>query len=65
MEKKELQNNYKNKIKLLINYNKHYYDKNNPIVSDKQYDELKKEILLLEKKFKFLKKLYIEFQCYL
>jgi DNA ligase (NAD+) len=55
MEKKELQNNYKNKIKLLINYNKHYYDKNNSIVSDKKYDELKKEILLLEKKFKFLK----------
>ena len=50
MEKKKLQNNYKNKIKLLINYNNNYYDKNNPIVSDKQYDELKNEILLLEKK---------------
>ena len=54
MEKKKIQNNYKDKIKLLITYNKNYYNKNNPIVSDREYDELKKEILLLEQKFKFL-----------
>ena len=27
----------------------------NPLVSDKEYDELKKEIFLLEKKYNFLK----------
>ena len=37
-----------------MKYNKNYYDKSNPIVTDKEYDELKKDILLLEKKYKFL-----------
>ena len=40
---------YKKKIKLLEKYNKFYYQNQNPLVSDKKYDELKNEILLLEK----------------
>ena len=55
MNKKEVEKNYKQKINLIKNYNKHYYDKSNPIISDKDYDELKKKILLLEVKYKFLK----------
>jgi|TARA_Y100000389_G_scaffold172636_1_gene181187 DNA ligase (NAD+) len=55
MEKKVIEKNYIQKIKLLDEYNKHYYDKSSPKVSDKQYDELKKEILLLENKYRFLK----------
>ena len=55
MNKKEIQIQYKKKIKLLNNYNKNYYDKSKPLVNDKEYDELKKETLLLEKKYKFLK----------
>ena len=46
---------YKKKIKLINEYNKFYYNKNSPKVSDKEYDELKKEILSLEDKYKFLK----------
>ena len=55
MSKKEIQIQYKKKIKLLSQYNKSYYDKSKPHVSDKEYDELKKDILSLEEKYKFLK----------
>ena len=54
MDKKEIETNYKKKIKLLTNYNKNYYDKSSPLVSDKEYDNLKQDILLLEQKYKFL-----------
>jgi DNA ligase (NAD+) len=54
MNKKEIEIIYKKKIKLINNYNKNYYDKNNPLVTDKEYDDLKKDILLLEKNYKFL-----------
>ena len=55
MSKKEIQKKYNQKIKLLNRYNKHYFDNSSPIVTDKIYDELKKEILILEKKYIFLK----------
>ena len=55
MIKNELEKIYKQKINLLKKYNKAYFDKNAPIVHDKDYDELKKEILLLEKENNFLK----------
>ena len=45
--------NYKKKLKLLENYNKQYYQNQKPLVSDKEYDELKSEILELEKKYGF------------
>ena len=55
MNKKDIQKKYKEKIELINQFNKFYYDKSNPAVSDKEYDELKKNILLLEIKYKFLK----------
>ena len=58
MKKLIILNNYKKKINLLKKYNKFYYDNSDPIVSDKSYDELKKEILNLEEKYKFLKSNY-------
>jgi len=54
MNKKKIEIIYKKKIKLLNEYNKNYYDKSSPLVSDKKYDDLKKDILLLEKNNKFL-----------
>ena len=45
---------YKKKIKLLIDYNKNYYDANKPLVNDKEYDDLKNSILILEIKYSFL-----------
>ena len=55
MNKKKIQLKYEKKIKLINKYNKNYYDKNNSLVTDSDYDDLKKEILLLEEEFKFLK----------
>ena len=54
MKKKEIQKHYNSKIKLIDEHNKLYYDKSRPKVSDDEYDKLKKEILLLEKKYDFL-----------
>ena len=55
MDKKEIQKLYQEKIKLLNRYNQYYYDKNKPLVDDKNYDKLKISILSLEKKHNFLK----------
>jgi len=46
---------YLKKIKLIKKHNQYYYEKNSPLVSDQQYDYLKKEIIDLENKHKFLK----------
>ena len=46
---------YKKKLDLFQKYNKFYFDKNQPLVSDSEYDELKKEIYLIEKNNIFLK----------
>ena len=54
MNKKQVQKKYFEKIKLIKDYNNYYYNESSPLVSDKEYDEIKKEILLLEKKFDFL-----------
>ena len=55
MDKKKIQKLYQEKIKLLNKYNQYYYDKNKPLVDDKNYDELKIIILSLEKKYNFIK----------
>ena len=55
MNKKKIQSDYNKKIKLINNLNKFYYEKSKPLVSDKEYDDLKKEILTLEKKNDFLR----------
>ena len=45
---------YLDKISKLEKHNEAYYDKNSPKITDSEYDDLKKEIIKLEKKFKFL-----------
>jgi len=55
MNKDLIKKDYLEKIKLLQKYNKYYHDKNKPIVSDQEFDLLKKDIIDLEKKYKFLK----------
>ena len=42
-------NQYYKRIKLLNQYDKFYYDKNNPMISDAKYDIIKKELLDFEK----------------
>ena len=46
-----IKKNYLNKIKLIKKYNKYYYDKSNPVISDEKYDQLKREIIDIEKKY--------------
>ncbi len=58
-QKKEIEKQYKQKVKDLKNHNKHYYEKDNPKISDAAYDKLKQEIFSLENKYIFLKKLNI------
>ena len=55
MSNELIQKEYKKKIKSLIYYNRRYYNGNISEISDFEYDELKNEILNLEKKYKFLK----------
>ena len=55
MEKEKIKALYFDKIAKLNEYNKAYYDQDNPIISDNKYDRLKIGILNLEKKYKFLK----------
>ena len=50
MNFEEIKKRYNKKIDEILKHNKNYYDKNNPLISDKDYDDLKKEILDLEKK---------------
>ncbi len=55
MKKSDVKTIYIDKIKKLKSHNFHYYEKSNPKISDLEYDNLKKEILELEKNYKFLK----------
>ena len=55
MNKKAIEVEYNKKIKLYNEYNKYYYNNSSPKVSDKEFDELKHDILSLEKKYKIIK----------
>ena len=55
MKHEKVKNEYLKKINKLVDLNKNYYDKNDPLVLDSEYDNLKKEILNLEKNYEFLK----------
>ena len=55
MNKNKIRKIYKEKISYINKLNKFYFDKNKPLVSDLEYDDLKLEILKLESEHKFLK----------
>ena len=57
IKKIEIIAEYKKKINTLKEHNKSYFNDDNPKISDANYDELKKEILILEQKNIFLKSL--------
>ena len=56
MLKSSAKKDYQEKIKKYKKYSKKYFEDSAPIVSDKDFDLLKKEILELEKKFDFKNK---------
>ena len=55
MNKNLIKKNYLKIINTLQKHNQSYYEKNNPIISDQQYDILKKKIIDLESENEFLK----------
>ena len=55
MPKSDIKKNYQLKLKEFNKHNKLYYNKSKPIISDSEFDDLKKEIIDLENKYKFLK----------
>ena len=55
MNKDLIKKEYKKKIKLFNHYNKQYYNENRSEISDSDFDDLKKNIIELEKKYIFLK----------
>ena len=52
---KEVEKIYKRKIKEFQKHNNLYYDKSAPAISDREFDELKADIINLEKKYSFLR----------
>ena len=54
MDKKLIIKEYNQKIKLIKYYNQKYYNDNISEISDKEYDDLKKKILILENQHNFL-----------
>ena len=55
MKNSSIKNEYLKKIKLLHKYNKAYFDKNKSLITDQEFDILKKRVIELEKKYSFLK----------
>ena len=55
MQKKEIEKIYITKINQIKKYDRAYFERDNPLISDKDYDIIKQEILKLEKKYKYLK----------
>ena len=55
MQRREIEKNYIEKINKLKKYDKAYFEKDNSLISDKDYDNIKKEVLELEKKYSYLK----------
>ena len=58
MNEDKIKKNYQLKIKEFRRNNRLYFEKNSPAISDADFDKIKKEILELEKKYKFLKSKY-------
>ncbi len=54
MKNNFIKKNYLKKIELITKYNEYYYNKNNSLVTDQEYDLLKNKIINLEKKYNFL-----------
>ncbi len=57
-DKNIILNEYNKKVKELKVHNKKYFAEDSPEVSDAEYDQLKKKIIELEKKFPFILKTY-------
>ncbi len=57
IEDEKIKEQYKEKVKKLLKYNRSYFERDNPIISDSEYDKLKQELLNLSKNHPYLKKI--------
>ena len=55
MKRQDILRKYNKQKKLIIKYNHHYFNLDSPLITDYQYDQIKKEIIKFEKDFPFLK----------
>ena len=55
MDKNKIKKEYNQKIQNLVKLNKHYYVLSKPLVNDHEYDQIKAEILSLERQYDFLR----------
>tara|TARA_B100002051_G_scaffold264675_1_gene289802 strand:- start:2186 stop:4204 length:2019 start_codon:yes stop_codon:yes gene_type:complete len=55
MSSSTIKKKYTSKISEIKKHNQYYFEKNNPKISDREYDKLKNQILELEIKYPFLK----------
>ncbi|MDC1095917.1 NAD-dependent DNA ligase LigA [Pelagibacteraceae bacterium] len=54
-DQEKIKENYNKKIKLIKKHNELYHNEDLPIISDSEFDKLKKQVSLLESKYSFLK----------
>jgi len=57
IDQEKIKRLYTKKVEKLLKLNKAYFEKDNPMASDSEFDELKKELLVLAKQHPFLKKI--------
>ncbi len=55
MNDSEIKKIYEKLVSEISKHNKYYFEDSKPLISDKKYDDLKKQILNLEKKYSYLK----------
>ena len=56
MNKQDIKKKYDKEKKLLQKYNHHYFNLDSPLVSDAKYDQIKNDVIKLEKEFPYLKR---------
>ena len=54
-KKKDIELKHKKILNIIKQHNKNYYNYNKPTISDSEYDQIKIEVLNLEKKYPYLK----------
>ncbi len=55
MSKQDIKKKYEKEKKLLQKYNHHYFNLDSPLISDTKYDQIKQNLIKLEKEFPYLK----------
>ena len=55
MNKQDIKKKYNKEKKLLQKYNHHYFNLDSPLVPDSTYDQIKNQLIKLEKEFPYLK----------